>query len=133
MNSEFPAIILLLPVGFAAGALTTVINPDKLFGAAFPPLVSLAVPSLFGARRSRSLGRGDDVDLRLGGPLAGCSPTMTPHCSGTPYSVKPAPARRVAISSPTRSNALKMKTAATPRRRLEHRSGPPRSIAKPWH
>lgn len=56
MNSEFPAIILLLPVGFAAGALTTVINPDKLFGAAFPPLVSLAVPSLFGARRSRSLG-----------------------------------------------------------------------------
>jgi NhaP-type Na+/H+ or K+/H+ antiporter len=38
-----PAIVLLLPVGFVAGALTTVINPDKLFGAAFPPLVSLAV------------------------------------------------------------------------------------------
>jgi hypothetical protein len=29
-----PAIVLLLPVGFVAGALTTVINPDKLFGAA---------------------------------------------------------------------------------------------------
>ena len=37
------AIILLLPVGFAAGALTTVVNPDKIFGAAFSPLVSLAV------------------------------------------------------------------------------------------
>ena len=35
--------ILLLPVGFFAGALTNDINPDKLFGAAFPPLVSLGV------------------------------------------------------------------------------------------
>jgi hypothetical protein len=40
---RIPAIILLLPVGFAAGTLTTVINPDKIFGAAFSPLVSLAV------------------------------------------------------------------------------------------
>lgn len=40
---RIPAIILLLPAGFAAGALTTVVNPDKIFGAAFPPLVSLAV------------------------------------------------------------------------------------------
>ena len=40
---RIPAIILLLPVGFAAGALTTVVNPGKIFGAAFPPLVSLAV------------------------------------------------------------------------------------------
>jgi NhaP-type Na+/H+ or K+/H+ antiporter len=40
---KIPAIILLLPVGFIAGWLTTDINPDKLFGAAFPPLVSLAV------------------------------------------------------------------------------------------
>jgi NhaP-type Na+/H+ or K+/H+ antiporter len=40
---RIPAIILLLPVGFAAGALTTVVNPDKIFGAAFSPMVSLAV------------------------------------------------------------------------------------------
>ena len=40
---RIPSIIVLLPVGFAAGALTTVVNPDKLLGAAFPPLVSLAV------------------------------------------------------------------------------------------
>ena len=38
-----PGIILLLPAGFAAGAATTVVNPDKIFGAAWPPLVSLAV------------------------------------------------------------------------------------------
>ena len=40
---RIPAIILLLPAGFVAGARTTVVNPDKIFGAAFPPLVSLAV------------------------------------------------------------------------------------------
>jgi NhaP-type Na+/H+ or K+/H+ antiporter len=40
---RIPAIILLLPVGFAAGAWVPAVNPDKLFGAAFPPLVSIAV------------------------------------------------------------------------------------------
>jgi NhaP-type Na+/H+ or K+/H+ antiporter len=40
---RIPGIIVLLPVGFAAGALTTVVNPEKIFGAAFSPLVSLAV------------------------------------------------------------------------------------------
>jgi NhaP-type Na+/H+ or K+/H+ antiporter len=40
---KIPAIILLPPVGFVEGWLTTDINPDKLFGATFPPLVSLAV------------------------------------------------------------------------------------------
>jgi len=34
---RIPAIILLLPARFAAGALTTVVNPNKIFGAAFPP------------------------------------------------------------------------------------------------
>jgi NhaP-type Na+/H+ or K+/H+ antiporter len=43
VSFHIPAIILLLPVGFAAGALTSVVNPDEIFGAAFPPLVSLAV------------------------------------------------------------------------------------------
>uniref|UniRef100_A0AAU1I8X4 Cation:proton antiporter n=1 Tax=Streptomyces sp. NBC_00180 TaxID=2903632 RepID=A0AAU1I8X4_9ACTN len=38
-----PALIILLPVGFAAGALTDVIHPDKLMGENFSPLVSLAV------------------------------------------------------------------------------------------
>ena len=38
-----PAIIVLLPVGFLAGALVPSVNPDKLLGVAFEPLVSLAV------------------------------------------------------------------------------------------
>lgn len=38
-----PALIILLPVGFAAGAMTDVIHPDKLLGPAFSALVSLSV------------------------------------------------------------------------------------------
>src|SRR5215475_8095195 len=40
---RIPALILLLPVGFAAGAITGDVNPQQLLGAAFQPLVSLAV------------------------------------------------------------------------------------------
>ena len=38
-----PAIVVLLPAGFAAGALVPSMNPEKLLGDAFSPLVSLAV------------------------------------------------------------------------------------------
>jgi NhaP-type Na+/H+ or K+/H+ antiporter len=40
---RIPALIVLLPVGFVAGALTTDVNPERLLGAAFEPLVSLSV------------------------------------------------------------------------------------------
>src|SRR4051794_2282968 len=40
---RLPAIIVLLVVGFAAGAATPLVNPNSLLGAAFQPLVSLAV------------------------------------------------------------------------------------------
>jgi NhaP-type Na+/H+ or K+/H+ antiporter len=40
---RLPGIILLLPAGFAAGAITDDVHPDKLLGTAFSPLVSLAV------------------------------------------------------------------------------------------
>ncbi len=40
---RIPAIIVLLPVGFAAGALVPSVDPDQLLGVAFEPLVSLAV------------------------------------------------------------------------------------------
>ena len=40
---RLPAIIVLLPVGFVAGALTDVVDPDDLLGPAFEPFVSLAV------------------------------------------------------------------------------------------
>jgi NhaP-type Na+/H+ or K+/H+ antiporter len=38
-----PALIILLPAGFAAGTLTTNVDPERLLGPAFQPLVSLAV------------------------------------------------------------------------------------------
>src|SRR6516225_2604703 len=40
---RIPALIILLPVGFTAGALTMDVNPQHLLGASFQPLVSLAV------------------------------------------------------------------------------------------
>ena len=40
---RIPALIILLPAGFIAGALTSDVNPELLLGAAFQPLVSLAV------------------------------------------------------------------------------------------
>ena len=40
---RIPALIMLLPVGFAAGALTPDVDPERLLGPAFEPLVSLSV------------------------------------------------------------------------------------------
>jgi NhaP-type Na+/H+ or K+/H+ antiporter len=40
---RIPALLVLLPAGFTAGALTDVVNPYQLLGPAFQPLVSLAV------------------------------------------------------------------------------------------
>jgi NhaP-type Na+/H+ or K+/H+ antiporter len=40
---RIPALIVLLPAGFTAGAITSDVNPEQLLGAAFQPLVSLAV------------------------------------------------------------------------------------------
>ena len=38
-----PALVLLLPVGFIAGAITDDVHPEALLGAAFQPFVSLGV------------------------------------------------------------------------------------------
>jgi NhaP-type Na+/H+ or K+/H+ antiporter len=40
---RIPALIILLPAGFIAGILTSDVNPTKLLGPAFEPLVSLSV------------------------------------------------------------------------------------------
>ena len=40
---RIPGIIVLLPAGFVAGALTPDVNPQRLLGPAFEPLVSLSV------------------------------------------------------------------------------------------
>jgi NhaP-type Na+/H+ or K+/H+ antiporter len=38
-----PALIIMLPAGFVAGAITSDVNPEKLLGPGFHPLVSLLV------------------------------------------------------------------------------------------
>ncbi|HEU0239649.1 MAG TPA: cation:proton antiporter [Micromonosporaceae bacterium] len=40
---HIPALIILLPAGFTAGALTSDVDPQKMLGSAFQPLVSLSV------------------------------------------------------------------------------------------
>ena len=40
---RIPAIVILLPVGFLAGAITDDVNPTDLFGSTFTPLVDLGV------------------------------------------------------------------------------------------
>jgi NhaP-type Na+/H+ or K+/H+ antiporter len=40
---RIPALILLLPLGFLAGAATDLVHPEQLLGPAFQPLVGLAV------------------------------------------------------------------------------------------
>ncbi|MET9896691.1 cation:proton antiporter [Streptomyces sp. NPDC006465] len=65
-----PAILLLLPAGFGAGALTDDVNPEKLLGPAFSPLVSLAVALILydaglGLNLRRLKGHTRKVVLRL--------------------------------------------------------------------
>src|SRR3954471_3531948 len=67
---RLPAIIVLLVVGFAAGAVTPLVNPNNLLGAAFQPPGSLAVAViLYDAGRSldmhRLVGRPRRVVSRL--------------------------------------------------------------------
>jgi NhaP-type Na+/H+ or K+/H+ antiporter len=40
---KVPAIVILLPAGFAAGAATTDVHPDNLLGALYQPFVAIAV------------------------------------------------------------------------------------------
>jgi NhaP-type Na+/H+ or K+/H+ antiporter len=42
-RTRIPAIVLLLPAGFIAGAATDDVHPSALFGATFQPIVSLGV------------------------------------------------------------------------------------------
>jgi NhaP-type Na+/H+ or K+/H+ antiporter len=67
---RIPALILLLPVGFAAGALTGDINPNNLLGATFQPLVSLSVAVILydaglGLNLSKLIGHRRRVVIRL--------------------------------------------------------------------
>ncbi|NUO56050.1 MAG: sodium:proton exchanger [Hamadaea sp.] len=67
---HIPALIVLLPAGFAAGALTDVVDPEKLLGPAFQPLVSLSVAVILydaglGLRLNRLRGHNRKVVMRL--------------------------------------------------------------------
>ncbi len=54
-----PALIVLLPAGFTAGALTMDVDPQKLLGTAFQPLVSLPARTVSAEPRDRPGGRGN--------------------------------------------------------------------------
>ncbi|MEU4872422.1 cation:proton antiporter [Streptomyces sp. NPDC021608] len=76
---RIPALIVLLPVGFAAGALFDDVAPERLLGPAFSPLVSLAVAVILydaglGLDLSRLKGHTRRVVVRLicvGVPVTG--------------------------------------------------------------
>jgi NhaP-type Na+/H+ or K+/H+ antiporter len=68
---HIPAIVILLPAGFTAGALTPDVNPEHLLGPAFHPLVELAVAVIL---YEDALG----LDLReLTGPVRRIAVRMT--------------------------------------------------------
>ena len=78
---RIPALIILLPAGFIAGVLTSDVNPEKLFGAAFQPLVSLAVAViLYDAGLGLELAELSDLLflVRANGVLAPVTQTATP-------------------------------------------------------
>jgi hypothetical protein len=58
----------VLQAGFTAGALTTDVNPQQLLGAAFQPLVSLAVAVIL-----YDVGRGWTWPSCAGRPAGWCS------------------------------------------------------------
>ncbi len=63
-----PAIVVLLPVGFLAGAATNDVHPDQLLGSLYQPFVSLAVGIvLFEAGLRLSF---DEIAPRVRGPVA---------------------------------------------------------------
>jgi NhaP-type Na+/H+ or K+/H+ antiporter len=75
-----PALIILLPAGFIAGALTTDVNPQRLLGAAFQPQVSLAVAViLYDAGLALDVGWRWRTYAALTSPRAGRS--SRPSCS----------------------------------------------------
>ena len=63
---KIPALILLLPAGFTAGAITTDVNPQRLLGATFQPLVSLNPVTRSGPPEPKP----GDTRIVLGRPLS---------------------------------------------------------------
>ena len=82
---------MLLPAGFIAGALTSDVNPERLLGPAFEPLVSLSVAVILydaglGLDMRKLKGHARKVVIRLivlgRADHLGCSPPSWPRpCS----------------------------------------------------
>jgi NhaP-type Na+/H+ or K+/H+ antiporter len=104
-----PAIVLLLPVGFVAGAATEVVHPDALLGNAYQPLVSLGVcVILFEAglrlRLDELRGGTRRVVLRLVvvGPLVtAIGVTIVVHLFGLSWGVSAVLGAVLVVSGPT--------------------------------
>jgi NhaP-type Na+/H+ or K+/H+ antiporter len=109
-STRLPAIVVLLPAGFAAGALTDDVHPDALFGDAFQPLVSLGVGLILfeaGLRlRLHELADGAHrVVLRLiviGVPLTAIGVTVAAHLTfGLGWGVSAVLGAVLVVSGPT--------------------------------
>jgi NhaP-type Na+/H+ or K+/H+ antiporter len=107
--TRMPAIVLLLPVGFVAGALTEDVHPDALLGNAFQPFVGLGVGLiLFEAglrlRVHELIGGADRVVMRLilvGTPVTVLGVTIAAKLLGLSWGVALVLGAILVVSGPT--------------------------------
>ncbi|MER6997195.1 cation:proton antiporter [Streptomyces sp. NPDC000410] len=107
---HIPALIVLLPVGFAAGALTDVVDPETLVGPDFSALVSLSVAVILydaglglDLRHLRGGTRGVVVRLIVLGVLVtwGACAVLVPVLFGVPFAVAAMVGVILVVSGPT--------------------------------
>jgi NhaP-type Na+/H+ or K+/H+ antiporter len=94
---KVPPLIVLLPAGFTAGALTSDVNPVKLLGPAFQPVVSVAVAVILydsglglDPRNLRGHARKVVIRLLVSGVVFSCSSsTQQASCTRPPGQAHP--------------------------------------------
>jgi Sodium/hydrogen exchanger family len=127
---KIPAIIVLLPAGFTAGAITTDVNPQLLLGAAFQPLVSLAVAViLYDAGLSLDLRklRGHGVVAPYTGGEVLFDPRLTRYEVGRQYAAGARIRTRPANGTAPADDSLLFLVRADGRLAPVTANGPPRS------
>ncbi|MEU5209117.1 cation:proton antiporter [Streptomyces sp. NPDC020742] len=107
---RLPSLIVLLPAGFAAGALTDAVDPVRLLGPAFSPLVSLSVALILydaglslDLRHLRGPARSTVVRLIVLGVLLtwGATVGLAPALFGVPLAVAALLGAILVVSGPT--------------------------------
>ncbi|MFD8544881.1 cation:proton antiporter [Streptomyces sp. NPDC059649] len=107
---RIPSLIVLLPAGFVAGAVTDAVRPDKLMGQAFSPLVSLSVALILydaglglDLRHLKGATRSVVVRLIVLGVLltAGTGMALVPALYGVPFAVACMIGVILVVSGPT--------------------------------